>query len=83
LALLFYWLGHFIILEIYGENGIMIEKNAIIRATTYEISLVASQEIILVSREDNMIVIYDNDGGFVSLPLDSIEAVFNTAKRLL
>ena len=61
----------------------MIEKNAIIRATTYEISLVASQKIILVSREDNMIVIYDNNGGFVSLPLDSIEAIFNTAKRLL
>lgn len=61
----------------------MIEPNAIVRATTYEISLVGSQQIILVSREDNMIVIYDNYGGFVSLPLDSIEAVFNTAKRLL
>jgi len=61
----------------------MIEKNAIVRATTYEISLVASQQIILVSREDNMIVIYDNDGGFVRLPLDSIEAVINTIKRLL
>ena len=61
----------------------MIEQNAIVRATTYEISLAASREIVLVSREDNMIVIYDNDGGFVSLPLDSIEAVFNTIKRLL
>lgn len=66
-----------------GENGIMIEQNAIVRATTYEIDIISSKETILVSREDNMIVIYDNDGGFVSLPLDSIEAVFNTAKRLL
>jgi len=61
----------------------MIEKNAIVRATTYEISLVSSKETILVMLEGNILVISDNDGNYVNLPLDSIEAVINTIKRLL
>jgi hypothetical protein len=82
-VLLVYWFGLFIILETNGENGIMIQQNAIVKAATYEINLIASKQSILVSREEDMIVIYDNEDGYVALPLDSIEAIFETAKRLL
>lgn len=66
-----------------GENGIMIEQNAIVRATTYEIDIISSKETILVMLEGNILVISDHDGNYVNLPLNSIEAVINTIKRLL
>lgn len=61
----------------------MIEQNAIVRATTYEIDIISSKETILVMLEGNILVISDHDGNYVNLPLNSIEAVINTIKRLL
>ncbi|MEY3091155.1 MAG: hypothetical protein RL113_1471, partial [Pseudomonadota bacterium] len=47
-----------------------LKPNATIRPTTFEVTTQASGQSILVSKEGDMIVIYDNEGGYVQLPSD-------------
>jgi hypothetical protein len=59
-----------------------LKPNATIRPTTFEITTQASGQLFLVSKEDNMIVIYDNEGGYVRLSSDAIDPIFEAIHRL-
>jgi len=59
-----------------------LKPNATIRPTTFEITTQASGQSFLASKEDDMIVIYDNEGGYVRLPSDAIDPIFEAIQRL-
>lgn len=60
-----------------------LKPNATIKPITYEISTQASGQSFLVAKEGDMLVIYDNDDGYVTLPFDSIDPIFEAIRKVL